>query len=158
MGPQRFHLTLSTYGGLVPGAYHTFARVRYSDDGARVEVDLGRNYGRFEREAGALQAARRWFAREAPEGSLLTIGEPAVVDPQRVLCGPTELKARANRLWRSFERLDGWGAPRAVWPAVQAVTDAWSAVLAEHWRGLALRRGGRGRKAGSNVSSSAVRR
>lgn len=138
MKVDRYRLSLSTFGGVVPGAFHYFARIRYTENGKTIEVDLGKDStGRYARRSSAIRAARAWFDEHAPLGSFLTEGPYAVLDPQEIIAGPSSLRRQANALWREFEKLDGWGAPRSDHPRVQAICDSWDAVLKTYWRELA---------------------
>lgn len=59
-------------------------------------------------------------------GTVLVIeGSNAIVDPQECLRAPGNLKKRLNILWRDFETLNGWDAPKDMWPQLQAICDAW---------------------------------
>lgn len=138
---RRYHLSLSSFAGIVPLASHWWCRLRWTDeDGEDQEADAehGRGderSGRFETEAAARAAGLR-LARRLADGShyVVTEGSNAVIDPQPTLSAPGNLKQRLNTLWRRFEELNGWDGPRAGWPAVQAVADSWSSLIGEGGR------------------------
>jgi hypothetical protein len=135
---RRFYLTTTSYAGIVPGAYHVHGRIRAMDtaEDVKLEVDLeriedpktGYKTIRFETTKALLAAARRWFKANAKPGDVMTIGSHCIIDPQRVLCGPPELKKKANAIWREFERGGGWDDDSKD-KKTQAICDRWSALI-----------------------------
>lgn len=136
--PKRYWLTLSTFAGFVPGARHWWCRVHWLNNDGRIEsldAEHGRGdgrTGRFDAEAAARSAGLR-LARTLANGGYYTVteGDPGVVDPQRTLSAPGNLKARLNSLWRAFEKLDGWRAPKSKWVETQKICDSWSHLIGE---------------------------
>jgi hypothetical protein len=134
----RYHLTLSSFAGVVPLASHWWCRLRWVNDaGENQEADAehGRGderTGRFDTQAAARTAGLR-LARKLADGGyyIVTEGSWAVIDPQPTLSAPGNLKERLNALHRRFEKLDGWEAPKEKWPAVQIVCDNWTALIGE---------------------------
>jgi hypothetical protein len=137
---RRYYLTLSTFAGIVPGAYHICGRIRGPgitggiDLECRATDEWGGKTIRFPTEALCIRAARTWFKRNAPKGNyadpkaIMTIGSHCDLDPQRVLCGPGELKRKANALWRQFEAGGGWDHKRND-DKTQVICDAWDKLV-----------------------------
>lgn len=138
---RRYHLSLSSFAGIVFSASHWWCRVRWTDDSGRdheADAECGRGdqrTGRFATKAAARSAGLRLIRRIADGYYVVTEGSDAVIDPQPVLSAPGNLKQRLNTLCRKFEKLDGWEAPKSTWPAVQAVCDTWSKLIGEPYRG-----------------------
>jgi hypothetical protein len=132
---RRYHLTLSSFAGIVFSASHWWCRIRWVDDeGEDQEMDAehGRGdsrTGRFETQAAARSAGLRLVRKIASGFYVVTEGSNAIIDPQPVLSAPGNLKRRLNLLYRKFEDLDGWDAPKARWPEVQKVCDSWSRMV-----------------------------
>ncbi len=136
--PRRYHLSLSTFAGIAPGASHWWCRVRWEDEAGKdheASAERGRGAARSERfdtRAAAAAAGLRMVRRLAAAGGhryIVTEGTWGIADPRRCLSAPGNLKSRLNLLWRRFEALDGWDGPKAGWPAVQAVCDSWSSLV-----------------------------
>lgn len=137
---RRYHLTLTTYAGIVPLASHWRCRLRWTTDDNDHEADAERGRGdnrtmRFDTEAAARRAGLR-LARKLSAGGyyIVTEGSHCVLDPQPVLSAPGNLKQRLNAIYRAFDKLGRWDVPRSVWPAVTAVCDTWSRVIGQKWR------------------------
>lgn len=142
---RRYYLSLSTFGGIVPWASHWWCRIYWEDDAGKdheANAEHGRGVSRtgsFDTIAAARSAGLRLIRKLAdkdwPDATyrIVTRGNPAVIDPQETLSAPGNLKPRLNKLWREFEKLNGWEAPKEKWPEVQKVCDNWSALLGERW-------------------------
>lgn len=131
---HRYWLTVSSFAGVVFGATHSYGRIRFypqGEEGKTQEVDVGPGYAyRYNTEASLRRAALRWFDKNAPDLSVMTLGDIGVVDPQQIIrAKPRDVLAAANDLWRKFEKLNGWGAPRDQHPRVQVLCDEWEALL-----------------------------
>jgi hypothetical protein len=134
---RRYFLTLSTFAGLVPWASHWWCRLRWVDEAdERHEADAERKDGDYETgQFPTKKAARAAGLRLAKKLSkdvsfyLVTEGDWAECSPQPCLTAPGNLKARLNKLWRSFDKLDGYACPRPVLPAVTAIDNAWNALM-----------------------------
>jgi hypothetical protein len=129
---RRYYLTISTYAGIVPGAFHVCGRIRTA---GRHEIDLecrdpeGGKTIRFRKKDTLLAAARRWFKQNAERSAVMTIGSHCVLDPQQILCGRESIKAAANKLWRQFESYNGWSCTKEEEPAVKLICDAWDKII-----------------------------
>lgn len=130
----RYHLTLSTWEGIAPGASHWYCTVvrydqRHEADLREIRVERGRGDARtlrFDTRAQAVAAGLR-KVRQIAEGYYLVIdGRSSCLDPQRCLRAPGNLRGRLNRLWRRFEALDGWEAPKERWPEVDKIARSWA--------------------------------
>jgi hypothetical protein len=135
--PQRYYLTVSTFEGIVPGARHYYGRIRWTEGlSDRKEHDVGSEgtYGsiRYLKKDYLLKAARRWFRKVAVKGAIMTIGSDSVIDPQQVVEAEASFKRQANYIWRQFEKLQGWDAPKEKWPEVQKLCDEWSALVFDY--------------------------
>lgn len=136
--PRRYRLSLSSFAGIVSTASHWWCRLHWLDDeGEWQEADAERGRGaektgRFDTKAQARAAGLR-LARRLADGSpyIVTEGSDAVVDPQETLSAPGNLKQRLNDLWREFEAMRGWSAPRAEWPELQKICDSWSRLVGD---------------------------
>lgn len=138
---QRYHLTLSSFAGIVFNASHWWCRIRWTDEaGEDHEADAERGRGdertaRFDTQAAARSAGLRVVRKLAGDSHyVVTEGSNAVIDPQPTLSAPGNLKQRLNKLYRSFEKLNGWGCPPEVEPAVQAICDSWSSLIGEAYK------------------------
>lgn len=142
---KAYYLTISSYSGIVAGAYHLHARVRWTDRAQRYnigEADIERWYwyeaaggtkvrmqtGAFENRVSLMRAARKWFENKVGnDPALLVEGSISHIDPKHVLLGPRECKIQLNRLWREYERLGGSdNRDREV--DVKAVCDRWDVI------------------------------
>ena len=138
---RRYHLTLSSFAGVVFSASHWWCRIRWTDDdgkGQEMDAERGRGderTGRFDTQAAARSAGLRLVRKIAEGYYVVTEGSAAVIDPQPVLSAPGNLKQRLNTLYRKFDKLDGWESPKSVWPSVQAVCNSWSSLIGETHRG-----------------------
>jgi hypothetical protein len=134
---RRYHLSLSSFAGIVFNASHWWCRIRWTDDeGHDQEADAergrgGERTGRFDTKVAARAAGLRLIRKIADGYYVVTEGSSGVIDPQEVLSAPGNLKSRLNALWRKFEKLDGWEAPKEAWPEVQAICDNWSKLIGE---------------------------
>jgi hypothetical protein len=135
--PRRYHLSLSSFAGIVFNASHWWCRIRWTDDaGEYQERDAEHGRGddrtnRFMTKASARAAGLRLVRKIEPGLYIVTEGSDAIVDPQECLSAPGNLKQRLNTLWRAFEELNGWGASKAAWPAVQIICDSWSQLVGD---------------------------
>lgn len=136
----RYHLSLSSFAGIVFNASHWWCRIRWTTDDGREYQEADAEHGRedertarFTTKAAARAAGLR-LARKLAAGGyyIVTEGSYAVIDPQETLSAPGNLKQRLNVLWRQFEKLDGWEAPRDRWPEVQVICDNWSSLIGEN--------------------------
>ncbi len=138
---RRYHLTLSSFAGIVFGASHWWCRIRWTDEsGEDQEADAEHGRGdertnRFDTKVAARSAGLR-LVRKLAAGTyyVVTEGSNAIIDPLPTLSAPGNLKQRLNTLFRKFEKLNGWEAPRSTWPDVQAVCDSWSSLIGESYR------------------------
>lgn len=135
--PQRYRLTLSSFAGIVFDASHWWCRIRWTDDAGDHEVDAEHGRGdevtnRFMTKTSARAAGLRLVRKMDKGFYIVTEGSAAIIDPQETLSAPGNLKQRLNDLWRAFEKLDGWGAPKSEWPAVQIICDGWSQLIGDH--------------------------
>ena len=136
---RRYHLSLSSFGGIVPGASHWWCRIRWVDDaGADQERDAEHGRGddrtsRFDTKTLARSAGLR-LVRSIAEGYyVVTEGSHCVIDPQPVLSAPGNLQMRLNNLQRAFEKLNGWGCAKIDEPKVQAICDSWESLIGESY-------------------------
>lgn len=138
----RFHLGLSTFGGLVPFASHWWCRLRWEDEnGGRHEADAehGRGddrTGRFNTEKAARAAGLRLakkLANDLPGSTyyVVTEGTYGHIDPGECLAAPGNLRERLNKLWRAYEKMNGWEAPKDQWPKLQKICDRWNELVGE---------------------------
>lgn len=144
-GPGRYWLSVSSYRGIAPGATHWYGRVSYYAGGKIQEWSVGDNVRTYNTQFGSVATLRRaavaWFKRNAVTGgSLLTVGSMATLDPQEMLAGPKRLLTECNALWRRFEKLNGWDAPKEKHDKVQQLCDAWELIIRNHWKAVAARR------------------
>lgn len=134
---HRYRLSLSSFSGIVAGASHWWCRIRWVDaagDDHEADAEHGRGSersSRFDTKAAARAAGLRLVRRIADGYYVVTEGSDAVIDPQRALSAPGNLKERLNALWRKFEAMNGWDAPRNSWPDVQKVCDSWSRLIGD---------------------------
>lgn len=133
----RFHLSLSSFAGIVFGASHWWCKLRWVDDvRGDLEADAERGRGwrnkqsRFDTKAAARAAGLR-LAKRLADGRyyVVTEGSWACVDPQPVLSAPGNLKERANALLKKFEELGCWDGPKSDYPKVTALCDRWSQLV-----------------------------
>ncbi len=137
---RRYHLSLTSFAGIVFNASHWWCRLYWTDeDGEDHEADAEHGRGddremRFADKASAraagLRLARRLAEKDGVRYYVVTEGHHAVIDPQRCLSAPGNLKTRLNQLWRAFEK-KGWDVPKAEYPKVQAVCDDWTRLIGE---------------------------
>lgn len=138
---QRYNLSLSSFAGLVATASHWWCRVHWTtEDGEDHEADAqcmdqeykGERTGRFNTKARAraagIRLAHRLAERDGHTYHVIVEGH-AHMDPMPCLSAPGNLRKRLNDLWRRYEKLDGWEAPRDRWPEVQEVCDRWDALI-----------------------------
>jgi len=135
MMKYRWYMSLSSYEGMCPGAYHWYVRLtseanELAKHGIVVEKDKSE---RFETKDAAIKEAVRQFKKMA-KGHLLLKGRKSILDPQEVVVGPSAIKEKANRLWLKFEQLNGWDCPKEQEPKVQEICDAWDAVMKDYTR------------------------
>ena len=143
---RRFRLSLSTFGGIVPGASHWWCRIAWREGrdyreenaervirGSRNVEQGGQRTQRFDTIALAQSAGLR-LARKLAAGSeyVVTKGPASHLDPQEILVGPPAFRREGNKIWRDFEKLDGWSAPKHLEPKVEALQQRWDALLEKH--------------------------
>jgi hypothetical protein len=146
----RYRLSLSSFAGIVAGASHWWCRVRWLNEAGdydEADAEHGRGFmrsGRFDTKSAARSSGVR-LARKLADGRyyVVTEGSECVIDPQRCLSAPGNLKRRLNELWTRFEKLDGWDAPESRQKDVQAICDSWSSLIGERWKTRASAGAGR---------------
>lgn len=132
----RFHLSLSSFEGIVFGASHWFCRLHWENEkGEDQEADAewgkeDERSGRFLTEAKARAAGLR-LAKKLADGTyyIVTEGSNAYIDPQPVLSAPGNLKQRLNTIQAEFEAFDGWNAQKTDWPKLEEITKRWQTLM-----------------------------
>lgn len=138
----RYRISLSSWVGIAFNASHWYCRVRWLDAAGRdyLEADAERGRGddktmRFDDEASArasgLRLAHRLAEKHEHSWYVVTEGSHCTIDPQKTLSAPGNLKQRLNTLWRAYEKMDGWSAPKSQWPALQKICDRWCVLIGE---------------------------
>lgn len=139
----RVHLSLSTFSGIVPCASHFWCRLKWKNEkGEYCEADAEHGRGddrtaRFDTEkaarAAGLRLVRKLSEKNWPDMQycVVTEGTYGHLDPGRCLSAPGNLKERLNKLWRQYEDMDGWNAPKDQWPKLQKICDRWNELVGE---------------------------
>lgn len=131
----RYHLSLTTFAGIVIGAKHWWCRLTWRDVAGKyqeADAEHGPDDDRrrsFDTRTSARRAGLKLAHQIADGYYLVTEGSSAVIDPQLTLYAPGNLKARLNKLYNSFEKLDGWEAPKDQWPEIQKICDSWESLI-----------------------------
>lgn len=135
----RFHLSLSSFAGIVFGASHYWCKLRWVDEhGEEHEADAEHGRGdakemRFATEQAARSAGLR-LAKRLAAGSyyVVTEGTHNHLDPGPTRSAPGNLKERLNKLYRDFEALDGWNAPKEKHAELERISDRWTLLAGGH--------------------------
>lgn len=135
---RRYFLSLSTFAGVVFYAKHWHCRISWENEkGSYIEEDAERGAedertGRFNSKPAARRAGLA-LAKQLSNGApyIVLEGNHAYIDPQEMLVGPEEIKGQLNVLWKAYDKLKGWDAPKSQWPEVQKICDQWTKLLEE---------------------------
>lgn len=143
------HLTITTYGGVVPGASHYRGRLRIGKEEIDVEYKLtvktakqlniedrragrtdytykpGQMACRFFDEESVIKATVEYVQQNHPEIEVLFQGSRSILDPQPVLMGPEPIKTELNKLVAEAEAIDYWEEDEEK---MQDIADRWEAL------------------------------
>ena len=105
---MRWYLSINTWKESVVGAKHYYGRFRAGSSTDEEDIEGST----FTRE-GMIKKAKAVWKKMKKTGRVtdidfLTLGDYCSCDPQQILIGPKELKIIGNKIWKEFERLEGW--------------------------------------------------
>lgn len=89
----------------------------------------GEMTSRFDDKKRLIAEAIKLFESNSKGFDILIAGNSAIIDPQEILVGPHRLKTEANKLYDSFEKLNGWECEKDQETMVQEICDEWTRIM-----------------------------
>lgn len=117
------NLEISSFVGLSVGASHYYGKLCFNEervdlerrlnkrnigDFAKEKYALGGTTARFNSEEHVIQTAKRAWKKIFPNAVILLVGSSAVLDPQKCIDGPPDLKKKINDYYRRAEKVGGY--------------------------------------------------
>ena len=104
------------------------AKTLSKKDGVKCAYKAGSRSTRFLSRNSVQKEAEREWLRHFPLAVLLIAGRAACADPQQVLIGPPEMKARLNALVKRAQEIGYWDRDEN---AMQEIADEWDAITSQ---------------------------
>lgn len=140
------YLEITTWQGISLGATHYYGKLVYGAEcielthslTATQAAKLGRLHDwtyregdrspHFDMKEEIIELALSTYKEHFPDAYLLVLGKPCYAEPQPILDGPSNIKARINQLCERIEAIGGW---EQNYREMGRICDEWETIIEE---------------------------
>jgi len=96
-----------------------------------IRYKQGEETSRFTDKKKLIKCATEVFNKKIkPKGfNILLECSKCIIDPCYMIIGPDNIKSKANKLWKQFEKFNGWECDKVNESKVQKICDEWSKLI-----------------------------